>query len=72
MKFTVQYLDAPGATVRHSSELDAESAFAAETSAQIGFRWARETYDACFYRVLNDVGVVIATGPRADSDARWT
>lgn len=62
MKFTVQYLGVPHATVRHSSELEAESVVAAETSAKFGLRWAG-TLGACCYRVLDDTGAVVAHGP---------
>jgi hypothetical protein len=67
LKFTVQYLNS---TVRHSSELDAESAVAADISARIGFRWAQETHDACCYRVLDERGAVVFVGPDAMSAAK--
>jgi hypothetical protein len=70
LKFTVQYLDAPHATVRYASELNAESAIAAEVSAKIGFRWAQAEHDACCYRVLDDSGAVVALGPAPDQTAR--
>ncbi len=70
MKFTVQYLGVPHATVHHTSELDAGSVFAAEVSAKIGLPWAEKELGCCCYRVLDDAGAVVATGPDADHIAR--
>ncbi len=70
MKFTVEYLGVPNATVRYSSDLDAESIFAAETSAKIGLPWAEKTYGICCYRVRDAAGVVVAAGPNAERMAR--
>src|SRR5262249_5525085 len=63
LKFTVQYLDSPDATVRYTSDLEAENAASADVSARIGFRGAQDTHGACCYRVLDDAGAVVATGP---------
>jgi hypothetical protein len=63
VKFTVQYLGIPQSTVRHSSELNAESTMAAEVSAKIGLEWAEKTHNACCYRVLDESGAIVAAGP---------
>ena len=63
LKFTVQYVGAPNATVRYSSDLNAESVLAAEVSAKIGLGWAEKELNCCCYRVLDDAGAVVATGP---------
>jgi hypothetical protein len=63
LKFTVQYVGVPNATVRYSSELDAESVRAAEVSAKIGLGWAEKQHNCCCYRVLDDAGEVVAAGP---------
>jgi hypothetical protein len=66
LKYKIEYLQAPGAVVRYVSELDAESAWAAEVSAQIGFRWAAETHQVCCFRVMDAAGEVVAIGPTPD------
>jgi hypothetical protein len=70
VKFTVQYLGVPQATVRYASELDAESVHAAETSAKIGLPWAEKEHGCCCYRVIDEAGAVVANGPSAERMAR--
>ena len=70
MKFTVQYVGAPNATVRYSSDLDAESVHAAEVSAKIGLSWAEQEHSCCCYRVLDEAGALVATGPDEEHIAR--
>ena len=70
MKFTVQYVGVPDATVRYSSDLDAESVRAAEVSAKIGLTWAEKEHNCCCYRVLDEDGAVVATGPDEAQIAR--
>ena len=61
MRYQVRYV--AGDAIVYQTELIAEEPREAAISARIGLRWARSTFGAEAYQIVDDRGDIVATGP---------